>query len=325
MTRQNTTSPGGRGKAGRRAAVADAVPGNWVDRWAPAPWQPYLRLGRADRPIGVWLLLWPCWWSLALAALNQGRPFPDLRLMLLFAIGAMAMRAAGCAYNDIVDRDFDAKVARTRSRPIPSGQISVAQAQLFMVALSLVGLAVLLQLNAFTILLGIASLGIVAFYPFMKRITNWPQIVLGLAFSWGALMGWAAVYGALAWPPVLLYAGAVAWTIGYDTIYAHQDKEDDLSLGLKSTAIRLGAATGQWLTLFYGLAFVAILAAGLGAGAGMIFLGLIALAAAHLAWQTATLSIDDAENCLKRFRSNRDFGAIVFLALALDSAWAALG
>ena len=305
--------------------MADAVPGNWVDRWAPTPWKPYLRLARADRPIGVWLLLWPCWWSLALAALNQGRPFPDLRLMLLFAIGAIAMRAAGCAYNDIVDRDFDAKVARTRSRPIPSGQISVAQAQLFMVALSLVGLAVLLQLNIFTILLGIASLGIVALYPFMKRITHWPQIVLGLAFSWGGLMGWAAVYGALAWPPVLLYAGAVAWTIGYDTIYAHQDKEDDLSLGLKSTAIKLGAATSQWLTLFYGVAFVAILAAGLGAGAGIIFLGMIALGGAHLAWQAATLDIDNADNCLMRFRANRDFGAIVFIALALDSAWTALG
>jgi 4-hydroxybenzoate polyprenyltransferase len=305
--------------------VADAVPGNWVDRWAPAPWKPYLRLARADRPIGVWLLLWPCWWSLALAALNQARPFPDLRLMLLFAIGAIAMRAAGCAYNDIVDRDYDAKVARTRSRPIPSGQISVPRAQLFMVALSLVGLAVLLQLNLFAILLGIASLGVVALYPFMKRITHWPQIVLGLAFSWGALMGWAAVYGALAWPPVLLYAGAVAWTVGYDTIYAHQDKEDDLSLGLKSTAIRLGAATGQWLTLFYGVAFVAILAAGLGAGAGVIFLGVIALAGAHLAWQAATLDINDAENCLKRFRANRNFGAIVFIALALDSAWTALG
>ena len=323
--RQNTTSPRNRRKAGRRAAVADAVPGNWVDRRAPAPWKPYLRLARADRPIGVWLLLWPCWWSLALAALNQGRPFPDLRLMLLFAIGAIAMRAAGCAYNDIVDRDYDAQVARTRSRPIPSGQISVPQAQLFMAALLLVGLAVLLQLNLFTILLGIASLGIVALYPFMKRITHWPQIVLGLAFSWGALMGWAAVYGALAWPPILLYAGAVAWTVGYDTIYAHQDKEDDLSLGLKSTAIKLGAATGQWLTLFYGLAFVAILAAGLGSGAGVIFLGVIALAGVHLAWQAATLDIDDAENCLKRFRANRDFGAIVFIALALDSVWTALG
>ena len=324
MTRQNTISPREPGKAGRRAGVADAVPGNWVDRWAPAPWKPYLRLARADRPIGVWLLLWPCWWSLALAALNQDQPFPDLRLMLLFAIGAIAMRAAGCAYNDIVDRDYDAKVARTRSRPIPSGQITVPQAQLFMVALCLVGLMVLLQLNVFTILLGIASLGIVALYPFMKRFTHWPQAVLGLAFSWGALMGWAAVFGALAWPPVLLYAGAVAWTIGYDTIYAHQDKEDDLSLGLKSTAIKLGPATSQWLTLFYGVTFAAILAAGLGAGAGMVFVGVIALAGLHLAWQAVTLDIDDAENCLRRFRSNRDFGAIVFVALVLDSAWAAL-
>jgi len=318
------TSPGRAPKAGERPSVADASPGNWVDRWAPIGWQPYLRLARADRPIGVWLLLWPCWWSLALAALNGTRPLPDLRLMLLFAVGAIAMRAAGCTYNDIVDRDFDAKVARTRSRPIPSGQVGVRQAKIFMVALSLVGLAVLLQLNTFTILLGISSLGIVALYPFMKRITHWPQIVLGLAFSWGALMGWAAVYGALAAPPVLLYAGAVAWTIGYDTIYAHQDKEDDLSLGLKSTAIKLGEATGRWLALFYGATFLAILAAGLAAGAGMVFLIVMAGGAAHLAWQAATLDVDDAQNCLKRFRSNRDFGAIVFFALLLDSAWAAL-
>ena len=317
------TSPGRPPEAGGRPSVADAVPGNWVDRWAPAAWQPYLRLARADRPIGVWLLLWPCWWSLALAALNGGQAFPSLWLMLLFAIGSIAMRAAGCTYNDIVDRDFDAKVARTASRPIPSGQIGVSQAKIFMVALSLVGLAVLLQLNAFSILLGISSLAIVALYPFMKRITHWPQIVLGLAFSWGALMGWAAVYGALAWPPLLLYAGAVAWTIGYDTIYAHQDKEDDLSLGLKSTAIRLGAATTRWLALFYGVTILAILAAGLLAGGGMIFLSVLAIAAGHLIWQALTLDVDDAQNCLKRFRANRDFGAIVFLALALQAAWTA--
>lgn len=301
-------------------AVADAVPGNWVDRWAPGFARPYLRLARADRPIGVWLLLWPCWWSVALAGRAAGETAPDLWLLVLFAIGSLVMRSAGCAYNDIVDKNYDARVARTKSRPIPSGQVSVREAQIFMVALCFVGLAVLVQFNLFAIGLGMASLAIVAVYPFMKRITHWPQLVLGLAFSWGALMGWAAVHGALAWPPVLLYAGTVMWTVGYDTIYAHQDKEDDALLGLKSTALRFGPTTKRWLMLFYTTAWLALTAAGLLAGAGFVFLGGMAAAAALLGWQIVTLDIDDAANCLARFRSNRDVGAIVFAALVLDMA-----
>jgi 4-hydroxybenzoate polyprenyltransferase len=300
--------------------VSDAPPSNWVDRHAPDFAKPYLRLMRADRPIGTWLLLWPCWWSAALAWKAAGTRIPDLWLLLLFAIGATVMRGAGCVYNDIADRDFDAQVARTRSRPIPSGQVSITQAAIFMVALCLIGLAVLLQFNHFAIILGMASLGIVALYPFMKRITYWPQVVLGLAFSWGALMGWAEVFGRLDAPALLLYAASIAWTVGYDTIYAHQDKEDDALVGLKSTALKFGSRTKPWLSLFYGAALVLLLVAGALAGAGWpYFLGM-ALASAHLIWQVATLDIDDAANCLQRFRANRDFGAIVFLALLADMA-----
>ena len=243
------------------APVADAVPRNWVDGWAPQWARPYLRLARADRPIGVWLLLWPCWWSLALAALAKRDVMPDAWYLALFAIGSLVMRAAGCTYNDIVDRNYDGRVERTRMRPIPSGQVSVRNATIFMVALCLVGLAVLLQFNWPTVILGIASLGVVAIYPFTKRITYWPQAVLGLVFSWGALMGWCAVFGSLATPALLLYVGTVAWIIGYDTIYAHQDKEDDALLGLKSSALRLGGATRYWLAIFYAVTALAIFAA----------------------------------------------------------------
>jgi 4-hydroxybenzoate polyprenyltransferase len=301
--------------------ASDAPPDNWVDRHAPAVARPYLRLMRADRPIGTWLLLWPCWWSAALAWNAAGERWPDLWLMALFGIGATVMRGAGCVYNDITDRDYDAQVARTRTRPIPSGQVSVKAAAVFMVVLSFIGLAVLLQFNPFAIGLGIASLGIVALYPFMKRITYWPQFVLGLAFSWGALMGWAAVFGRLDAAPVLLYGAAIAWTIGYDTIYAHQDKEDDALVGLKSTALKFGLATPRWLTLFYGATIVMLGMAGVAAGgvSWPYFLGL-AIASLHLAWQIVTLDINDPANCLRRFRSNRDFGTIVFLALLADMA-----
>ena len=305
-------------------SVADAVPDNWVDARAPLSWRPYLRLARADRPIGVWLLLWPCWWSLALAGIREGASYPDLWFLLLFAIGAVVMRGAGCVWNDIVDKDIDAQVVRTRSRPIPSGQVTLRQAQIFMIALCLVGLAVLLQFNSFTILLGLASLGIVATYPFMKRFTYWPQAVLGLAFSWGALMGWPAVRAELSLAPLLLYGGAVAWTIGYDTIYAHQDKEDDALLGLKSTALKFGPATKRWLVLFYTLAFAGIAAAGIAAGAGFIFCIVLAGGAAHFIWQIATLDVEDEKNCLSRFRANRDFGAIIFAAMVADMALSAI-
>ncbi len=216
---------------GKDGAIADAGARNWVDRFAPARLLPYLRLARADRPVGFFLLAFPCFWSMALAARSLDEAYPDLRLLLLFAIGALVMRAAGCTYNDIVDRDIDAQVARTRARPIPSGQVSVQSAILFMVALSLIGFAVLLQFNTFTVWLGLGVLPIVALYPFVKRFSSWPQLVLGLAFNWGALLGWTSVLGRLDWAAVVLYAGAVAWTIGYDTIYAHQDRDEDGVLG----------------------------------------------------------------------------------------------
>jgi 4-hydroxybenzoate polyprenyltransferase len=300
-------------------AVADAT-GNWVDTLAPGWLRPYLRLSRLDRPIGSWLLLLPCWWSAALAAVASQARGPSPWHIALFFIGAFAMRGAGCTWNDIVDRDLDASVERTRSRPIPSGQVSRAQAALFLILQALVGFAVLISFNGFTIGLGIASLAIVAIYPFMKRITYWPQIVLGLAFSWGALMGWAAAFGRLDLPALLLYAGSISWVIGYDTIYAHQDREDDALIGIKSTALLFGARTKPMLALFYGLAVVLIGAAGFTAGAGLIFtLGLIAFAA-HLCWQIVRLDIADPDNCLKVFKSDRDAGLILFAALLLDAA-----
>jgi 4-hydroxybenzoate polyprenyltransferase len=302
------------------AIIADAPPGNWVDRYAPAALQPYLKLARADRPIGTWLLLFPCWWSLALAELSLGRPYPSLWYLLLFAVGAFVMRAAGCTWNDIVDREYDASVERTAKRPIASGQVSLAQALLFAVALSLVGLVVLLQFDPFTIWLAISSLGLVAIYPFMKRFTFWPQLVLGITFKWGALVGWSAVYGELAPAPVVLYLGCVLWTMGYDTIYAHQDKDDDELLGLKSTAIKFGDRTPDWVGAFYAGAIVLWSVAGFLAGAHLAFFTALALVGLQFAWQVATLDIDDAANCLRRFRSNRDVGWLIFLGLLADMA-----
>ena len=308
-------SPAGRPEA----PVADST-GNWVDRIAPSLTRPYLRLARVDRPIGTWLLLLPCWWSTALAAIANGERVADLRLLALFAIGAIAMRGAGCTWNDILDRELDTKVERTRSRPIPSGQVSVIAAFAFLAALSLVGLAVLLQMNRFTIMTGIASLAIVAIYPLAKRVTNWPQSVLGLAFSWGALMGWAAVFARLDPPALVLYAGAILWVIGYDTIYAHQDRDDDAVIGVRSTARLFGAKTKPLLFIFFAGAVVLIGVAGILAGARWIFaLGLLAFAA-HLAWQVRALDIDDPALCLKLFRSNRDAGLILFAGLVLDAA-----
>jgi len=306
-----------------RGSVADAT-GNWVDTLAPVWLRPYLRLARLDRPIGSWLLLLPCWWSSALAAVAGHARAPNLSHLVLFFIGAFAMRGAGCTWNDIVDRDLDGSVERTRSRPIPSGQVSVAQAVLFLVLQSLVGLAVLISFNGYTIGLGIASLGIVAVYPFMKRITYWPQIVLGLAFSWGALMGWAAAFGRLDAAPLLLYAGSISWVIGYDTIYAHQDREDDALIGIKSTALLFGPRTKPMLVLFYFIAVALIGAAGYAAGAGIVFaIGLIVFAA-HLAWQVHRLDISDPDNCLAVFKSDRDAGLILFAGLVLDAALARL-
>jgi 4-hydroxybenzoate polyprenyltransferase len=298
--------------------VADST-GNWVDGVAPAWARPYLRLARLDRPIGSWLLLMPCWWSVGLAAVHA-RSQVNVWHLLLFFIGAFAMRGAGCTWNDIVDRDLDSQVERTRSRPIPSGQVTVASAAAFLMLQALVGLAVLLQFNRFTIYVGFASLAVVAIYPFMKRITYWPQIVLGLAFSWGALMGWPATFARLDLPALLLYAGAICWVIGYDTIYAHQDREDDALIGIKSTALLFRERTKPMLALFYALAVALIALAGWSAGAGLVFaLGLLAFAA-HLAWQIARLDVDDPIDCLVVFKSNRDAGLILFAGLVLDAA-----
>jgi 4-hydroxybenzoate polyprenyltransferase len=299
-------------------SVADAT-GNWVDSIAPAWSRPYLRLARLDRPIGSWLLLLPCWWSAALAAIAARSAGPSLIHIALFFIGAFAMRGAGCTWNDIVDRDLDGSVERTRSRPIPSGQVSVKQAFGFLLLQALIGFAVLISFNRFTIALGIASLAIVAIYPFMKRITYWPQIVLGLAFSWGAPMGWAAAFGALGIAPLLLYAGSIAWVIGYDTIYAHQDREDDALIGIKSTALLFGERTKPMLSLFYGLAVLLIGAAGCSVGAGVVFaVGLLAFAG-HLAWQVVRLDINDPDRCLALFKSDRDAGLILFAGMLLDA------
>jgi 4-hydroxybenzoate polyprenyltransferase len=300
---------------GKIGALADATPGNIVDRYAPSILLPYLRLARFDRPAGFWLLALPCFWAVALASRRVGAEYPDPTLLILFAIGALVMRGAGCTYNDIIDRDIDAKVARTQDRPLPSGQVSVKAATIFMVALSLIGLMVLLSFNATTIWLGLLVLPIVAAYPLVKRVSSWPQAVLGLAFNWGALLGYTAVLDHLELAAVILYGGAIAWTVGYDTIYAHQDRDDDALLGLKSTALKFGANTKIWLSAFYALAWTGITLAGLFAGAEIIFLLGMGVAGGQLFWQVATLDIDDAENCLKRFRSNRDFGFIVFAAL----------
>ncbi len=298
--------------------VADAVRGHWVDRFLPEAIRPYARLARLERPIGWWLLLWPCWWSTALAADAAHRAYPNPWHLILFLIGAVVMRGAGCTYNDIVDRDIDQAVARTRSRPIPAGQVSVGQAKLFMLGLAFVGLVVLLQFNWFAVGLGVASLGIVAIYPFMKRITDWPQFVLGLAFSWGGLMGWAVTFGRLDWPAAIVYAAAILWTIGYDTIYAHQDKEDDVLVGVRSTARLFGERTRPALAILYTGALLMLAIAYWLSGTGPIaYLGLIA-AGVHMIWQIATLDIDDGERCLQLFRSNTQTGCLVFIGLVAD-------
>jgi len=300
------------------ARVADAT-GNWVDTVAPSWSRPYLRLARFDRPIGSWLLLMPCWWSAALSA-GVAHRLDRLPLdVLLFFIGAFVMRGAGCTWNDITDRDLDAKVERTRSRPIPAGQVSVKAALVFLVAQALAGLVVLLQFNRFAIATGIASLLIVAIYPFMKRITWWPQIVLGLAFSWGALMGFAATFGRLDLTAFVLYAGSISWVIAYDTIYAHQDTEDDALIGIKSTARLFAERTHEALVIFYGMAVVLIGAAFALAGSGVAAWIGLALFAVQLGWQVRRLDISDPALCLRVFKSNREAGLILFAGLLVDA------
>ncbi len=301
-------------------AIPDAMFGNWVDRLAPFWVQPYLRLARLDRPIGWWLLVLPCWWSAALVASYQSRAFPALSDLILFFIGAVAMRGAGSTYNDIVDRDLDRRVARTRSRPVASGQVSVKAASLFCALQCLIGLLVLLSFNAFAIGLGFLSMVPVLIYPFMKRITSWPQAVLGLAFSWGALMGWATSQGALATPAFWLYGAAVAWTMGYDTIYAVQDIEDDAIAGIRSTALLFGAQTPLAVGIFYALASLMTFAALISAGVGWVAYTGATLFSAHLFHQTRRIRLNDGALALKLFRSNRDAGLLLFAGLALDAA-----
>lgn len=296
---------------------------SWVERYAPAGARPYMRLARADRPIGSWLLLIPCLWSVALAArIEGGWSFYAVALLALFAIGSLAMRGAGCTWNDILDRDIDGLVERTRLRPIPSGQVGVRGAFMFLFAQALVGLVVLAFLPPFAIFVALSSLGVVAIYPLMKRVIWIPQLVLGLAFSWGALMGFAALLAELPAPALLLYAGSVLWVIGYDTIYAHQDREDDAIVGVKSSARLFAEATRGWMVAIYAVAVLLIGAALHAAGVGVpAWIGL-ALFAAHLARQVVRLDIDDPALCLKLFLSNRDAGLILFAALALDAALA---
>ena len=299
--------------------LLDAPPGNWVDRYVPQGFRAYARLARLDRPIGWWLLLIPCWWSLTLAQIAQGGGAPNWLYALLFLIGAIIMRGAGCTLNDIADRDYDARVERTRGRPIPSGAASVKGAILFLIAQCLLGLVILLQFNWTTVIIGAASLVLVVIYPFMKRFTYWPQVFLGLAFNWGALVGWSAIHGAISTAPLLLYAGGIAWTLAYDTIYAHQDKEDDLLVGIKSTAIRFGAASPYWIGAFFIAALVLIDAALWLAQAGLLaHIGIVG-AALHAAWQYARLDINDPTRCLMLFRSNRFFGLIILAGLLADT------
>jgi 4-hydroxybenzoate polyprenyltransferase len=306
--------PAQRDGAGEPAAGADPSdihPSDWVERRLPARLRPYARLARLDRPIGTWLLLFPGWWGIALASPR----WPDPVLLLLFAVGAIAMRGAGCTLNDIADRDYDGQVARTRLRPLPSGAVSVRQAVAFLALQLAVGAAVLFSLNRTTILLGTAVLGLIATYPFMKRVTYWPQVFLGLNFNWGALLGWTAVTGAPAWPPLLLYVGGVFWTIGYDTIYAHQDKDDDIRIGVKSSAIALGEHTRPWLFAFYTAAMLLWAAAAYAAGVGPVFWAGLAAAAVQLAWQAARVVTEDPADCLRKFRSNRAVGWLMLVGI----------
>lgn len=288
---------------------------SWVDVWLPPFLRPFARLARLDRPIGTWLLLLPAWWAITLAGFGM----PDSKLMGLFLLGALVMRGAGCTYNDLIDRDIDAKVERTAVRPLPAGQVSVRAAWIFLAVQLVIGLAVLVQLNTTAMIVGAASLLLVFSYPFMKRITYWPQAWLGLTFNWGVLLGWAAMRGTIEIPALPLYAAGFFWTLGYDTIYAHQDKEDDALVGVKSSALALGRYTKPFVALMYvitmALLAVATMRVVIPTWPSLALLGAAGL---HLLWQVATLNIDDAANCLRRFRSNRDFGLLILAALLVQ-------
>lgn len=298
-----------------RDPASDIRDGGWIGWLLPRAARPYARLARLDRPIGTWLLLFPCWWSLALAEQAVAKPWSSLWLAFLFAVGALVMRGAGCTFNDIVDRDLDARVARTRSRPIPAGEVSVRQAAAFLILQLLIGFSILITLHPTAIMLGIGSLVLVAAYPFMKRITDWPQLWLGLTFNWGALLAYGAATGRIDWSPVLLYLGGIAWTLGYDTIYAHQDKEDDALVGVRSSARALGPRTRPFLFATAAAMTLLIAAAGLTAGLAWPFLVALILPAAHLYWQASRVVLDDPGDCLAMFRSNRITGWLVLGAL----------
>ena len=314
----NTPEPAGQ--------VSDAVRGNWVDHTAPEWTRPYLRLSRADRPIGTWLLLLPCWWGLFLSALSQNRfGWDGAWILIACAAGSWLMRGAGCTWNDITDRKFDSQVERTRSRPIPSGQVSTKQAAVWMVAQALIAFLILLTLNINAILLGFLSLVPVAIYPFAKRYTYWPQAFLGIAFNWGALLAWTAHSGSLGWPAVVLYLSGLAWTLFYDTIYAHQDKEDDVMIGVKSTALLFGAETPKWMKRFLVATLLLMLTAILLATSERNLLSLVVAVGGawafgwHLVWQLQKLDIDDSDGLLALFRANRNAGLIpvLFFLVAL--------
>ena len=296
------------------AILPDAAPANWVDRHAPPKLRPWLKLGRFDRPAGIWLLMLPGWQGIALAAAEQGR-WPNPLLLLAVFVGAALMRAAGCAFNDIVDRDFDAQVARTAMRPIPAGLISVKQAWLFLVGCSLVSFLILVCLGWTAILLGVLSLGLVAAYPFMKRITWWPQAWLGLTFNWGALLGYAAAVGHLSWSAALLYASGIFWTLGYDTIYAIQDIEDDALAGIKSSTRRLGQHVKLGVVGFSAVSTVLVIAAAWAGGLGPLFLPFAGAFALHLSRQAAAVRVEDGPGALKLFKSNAVAGLIVVAGL----------
>ena len=302
-----------RDAAARNTEYSDIPKQGWVDRWVPPPARPYVRLARFDRPIGTWLLLFPCWWSIALATPG----WPSLWLVVLFGLGAMIMRGAGCCFNDITDRHYDAQVARTADRPLPSGQMTVGQAVIWMGVLCLLGLVILLQFNPFAIGVGAASLALVFTYPLFKRFTHWPQAVLGLTFNWGALLGWAAVQGDIQTPALALYAAGFFWTLGYDTIYAHQDKEDDALIGVKSTAVLLWGGTRPWLWIFHAAAIALIGVSGWLAGLAWPFWIALALGALQLAWQSWDVKLDDPHDCLRKFKSNRLFGWLLFGGIVL--------
>ena len=293
-------------------SASDIPRGNWLERYAPKATHPYARLMRLDRPIGTWLLLLPGWWALAMAEPDGN--WPSLWWVALFGIGAVLMRGAGCVINDLFDRDFDARVARTADRPLASGAIRVRTALVFLVALLLVSLAILVLFNLFAMAVGALSLLLIVPYPLMKRITWWPQAWLGLTFNWGALLGWAVVAGDLPPAALVLYAAGFFWTLGYDTIYAHQDKEDDALVGIKSTARLLGDASRPWIAGFYAVCVLLLAVSAWLAGLAWPFWVGLALGAAHLAWQTARIDFNDPKDCLAKFKSNRDFGLILFAA-----------